>query len=276
MFVRPFWTDDGGSSLRRTDFGICWLKSCGVDAAALWEVLAEQYGFFGLVTNGKNLGLRITPGVEVDGMLAQVHFVAKDATAFVRRPVPGAQWWQLGPLSDAEAWHAAELVAAFGLQPLRGELRFGRSGPFRSVVYFTAAGTPTRCSLDDGSWGASAARLSAAAPPPQRPRKPPGTALSAQSTWGGPRTNPPPSSLHPATTHTGAPFSSAFPDRPWAAPPTVSRGGYPLTATSPAPPIAPFSAPVQRAASTSQFDAPSSTVLSSVAPAGSRDRKSVV
>ena len=147
LLVRPFWVSDNSSLLHRSDYEMCWLKSCTADAATLWDALWEQYGFFGLVTNGKNLGLRITPGIDVDGMLAQVHFATRDVSASIRRPVHGARWWQLGPLTDAEVWHAAELVAAFGLQPLRGELRYGRSGPFRSVVYFTAVGNQSSIRL---------------------------------------------------------------------------------------------------------------------------------
>ena len=51
------------------------------------------------------------------------------------------------------------MVAATGLQPLRDELRVGAAGPFRRFVYFSSTGVPSRFSLDDGSWGASAARL---------------------------------------------------------------------------------------------------------------------
>ena len=224
LLVRPFWVPDSRSSLQRSDYEICWLKNCPVDAATLWELLWEQYGFFGLVSNGKGLGLRVAPGVDTDGMLAQVHFATKDVAASIRRPVLGARWWRLGPLTDAEVWHASEMVAAFGLQPLRGELRFGRLGPFRSVVYFTAVGTPARYSLDDGSWSASAAQLSPASPPPPRPKRSSGSALSPQSVWAGPQaaspldTSPvgssepavqlPPRSLLPASSASSIPYNS--------------------------------------------------------------------
>ena len=242
LLVRPFWVSDGSSSLKRSDYEICWLKSCTADAATLWEALSEQYGFFGLVTNGRTLGLRVLPGVDVDGMLAQVHFATKDVTASIHRPVFGARWWQVGPLTDAEAWRATEVVAAFGLQPLRGELRFGRSGPFRSVVYFTAVGEPHRYSLDDGSWAASAAKLSPAAPPPQRPRKPLGPALSPQSTWAGPRTTSPPNTApmgplgpaHGTSPSNLCPVSAAVGIIPYSAPPVPTRSSaHPETAGPP-------------------------------------------
>jgi len=81
-----------------------------------------------------------------------------DAVA-VRTAVPGRRWWRLGPLTDAELWRAKEMVAAVGLLPLNGELRTGRKGPFRSYVYFAAVGQPRCRTLDDGSWGASAATV---------------------------------------------------------------------------------------------------------------------
>jgi hypothetical protein len=242
LFIHPFWTSDDANLIKRTDFDICWLKSCKLDAGALWDALWEQPGFYGLVTNGKGLGLRVAPGASTEALMAQVQFAAKDDKAFVRRPVSGARWWRLGPLTDAEVWHAAELVASCGLEPLRGELRIGRAGPFRSVVYFTAVGDPSRRSLDDGSWGSSTATLSPAEPPPQRssgsrqrpgptladppprrtspsqaarPRGSGGSALAPQSSWAGARPAAPPAPLpagqakKPATPVGAIPFASA-------------------------------------------------------------------
>ena len=245
LFVRPFWVSDGGNSIKRTDFDVCWLKSCTVNASVLWDALYEQPGLTGLVTNGKGLGLRVTPQADVAAMLAQVRHVANDDKVFVRRPVAGARWWRLGPLTDAEAWHAAELVAACGLEPLRGELRFGRLGPFRSVVYFTAVGEPVRRSLDDGSWGSSAATLCPAEPPPQRPSgsQRPGPALSSQSTWAGPRAATP-SGQSPSTPAFPAPAQLSSPTvQPWL--PSTSVPGSTMFPSLPPPAVPGATPPAQ-------------------------------
>ena len=119
------------------------------------------------------------------------------------------------------------MVAATGLVPLRGELRVARMGPFRSAVYFAAAGDPTRWSLDDGSWSASEARLTQAEPPPRRqpasaaaPRGPQsGVSLPAGTSWAGPRRGPAaaPSAVAPARQNLPQPADpnlAAPPQRP--------------------------------------------------------------
>jgi hypothetical protein len=125
---------------------------------------------------------------------AQVRFILGEESAQFRRATPGQKWWRLGPLRDAELWVAKDLIGQLGLAPLRDELRTARAGPFRSFVYFSAVGTPTKLSLDDGSWTGSEATLQPAEPPPRRsgPRSSPavariGSALAPQSSWAGPR-----------------------------------------------------------------------------------------
>ena len=222
LLVRPFWMADGGNTIKKSDYEVFWLKSCTTDANKLWEALWEQRGFCGVVTNGKGLGLRVAPGTDVATLQAQIRFIMQDDKAQVRCPVLGQRWWRLGPLTDAEVWHAADLVASCGLSPLRGELRLGRLGPFRSVVYFAAVGDPTRYSLDDGSWGSSEAALTPANPPPQRPPPARGAALAATSQWAGPRrpaAQLPSTSLPPAQAWLSATAPDGFPPLP-------ARGGH--------------------------------------------------
>lgn len=152
----------------------------------------------GLLPGDKDVAVRVNAGCSAEALQAvqaQVQFILEDRQAQFRRPVPGQRWWRLGPLTEAECWRLQEMVAATGLEPLRGELRVARMGPFRSAVYFAATGEPTKRSLDDGSWSASEARLTPAEPPPRR--QPGGLAASraplsrdalpAGSSWAGPR-----------------------------------------------------------------------------------------
>ena len=138
-----------------------------------------------MLPSSKDIAVRVTSVANLAELEAQIAFIFGSDAAKFRRAVPGQRWWRFGPLRDAELWAVKDLIAQTGLVPLRDELRTARAGPFRSYVYFAAAGSPSRTSLDDGSWSCSQAALQPAEPPPRR--KPPGPALSPQSTWGGPR-----------------------------------------------------------------------------------------
>ena len=165
LLVRPFWTPQTGKEVDRSQFNLVWLRRCAAPLEQLWTSLSSQPGFFGLVSDGNDIALRVSADADLYALQLQVQFVVKDEKASLHRPISGQRWWRLGPLTDAEAWRAAELVAATGLTPLRRELRFGRAGPFRQYVYFAAVGEPSRRQLDDGSWSATMAQLSPAAPP---------------------------------------------------------------------------------------------------------------
>ena len=99
------------------------------------------------------------------------------------------------------------MIQSLGLAPLRGELRHSRMGQWRHSVFFSAVGSPTRLSFDDGSRGCSEARLVEAQPPPRSTVKTAvasakvtsGAALPRSAAWAGPRQSAP----MPATPATG-------------------------------------------------------------------------
>ena len=202
LYLRPFWTQSTSPSVSRDLFSLLWARG-HIDAGPrLWEATKDSPGVAGLLLHGRDVAIRITPEANLHDLQSQLRFVVNDPQASLRSPIPGQRWWKLGPLTEAEMWRMKDMVAATGLQPLR-ELRVGAAGPFRRFVYFSATGTPSRFSLDDGSWGASEARLHPASPPPRRSGPPAslkspfaGPALSSQSTWGGAR-RPAPSAPAP-------------------------------------------------------------------------------
>ena len=127
-----------------------------------------------------------------------MRFALRDGTVATRSAVAGMRWWRLGPLTDDELWRVKDMMLELGLAPLGDELRTGKMGPYRSCVYFAAVGEPRCRTRDDGTWGASAAVLQEADPPPVRrtpgtstavasSRRLAGPALAPNSSWAGPR-----------------------------------------------------------------------------------------
>jgi hypothetical protein len=244
LFIRPFWTPSTGAELARDKFSLLWLKGRLEAAPRLWEVLRDVPGFYGLLADGKDLAVRVSADADRGAVQTQVTFALGDA-ATVRSAEPGVRWWRLGPLTDAEVWQAKALIASVGLELARDELRLARMGPFRSAIYFPARGQPARTSLDDGTWGGSAAQLSPADPPARR--KPvTGAALPPQSTWAGPRTSaapaarPQPSPPVPAPTGSSGnlqPASVATANVWFAEPPSQPPWAPSAPPTSAAPPV---------------------------------------
>ena len=194
LYLRPLWSDSTSKELQRACFKLLWLRGRRGDGPAVWERLRSEAGFVGLLVDGKDAAVRVKADASSQAIEAQLTFLlGKDIV--VRQATPGQRWWKLGPLTEAETYRALELIQKMGLEPLRGELRFGRMGYFRSCVYFAAVGTPSRLTLDDGTWAASHASLHPAEPPPRRgppsarPAPSGGTqsALAPQSNWAGPR-----------------------------------------------------------------------------------------
>ena len=187
LFVRPFWTKDTAPALQRQQSNLLYLKGRRADAARVWGALHEVAGVYGVLPAEKDLAVRISAerGAAAGEVQARIRAALQDPQASVRQPTPGATWWRLGPLTDAEVFRVRELISATGLAPLRDEVRLGGVGQFRRVAYFQATGQPTRLALDDGGWGrsTSSARLTPATPPPQR--RPVGLPVTA--TWAGPR-----------------------------------------------------------------------------------------
>ena len=219
LFIRPFWNPSTGPALDRSNFSLLWLQGSLDKGPQLWQALREVPGFFGLVGDGRDLGVRVS--VEADRRLvqSQVEFVLGSGSQ-LRSPVPGLRWWRLGPLTEAEAWHVKDLIAQTGLELARVDVRLARMGPFRLAAFFAATGTPVKTSFDDGSWTSSAAKLSPAEPPPRR--KPAGPALTSQSMWAGPRS---------AASPSAAPVSFPPPAQP--STPTV----WPSASMPPPPPV---------------------------------------
>ena len=185
LCVRPFWAADTGEAFKRTHFSLLWVRGRSADGPRLWDVLREHSGFFGLLYEGKDLAVRVSSEADVPALQAQLRFAVQDDKAQFKQATMGQRWWRLGPLADAEVWNIKELVRRVGLEPLRGEIRFGKAGPFRTFAFFAAVGEPSRRTLDDGSWMATEAQLTSAGPPPRKPLA--GGALPSQSVWGGAR-----------------------------------------------------------------------------------------
>lgn len=168
VFVRPLWTEATAADLRRDCFRLLFLRGRRAAASKIWAAFHTQPGFVGLVAEGKDVAVRVTPETNTQQVHAQLMLALGAENVAPRMATPGKRWWKLGPLTDAELWRAREMLADLGLQPLNDELRTGRMGPFRSCVFVAAVGEPRRRTFDDGSWGASAAVLQEAEPPPRR------------------------------------------------------------------------------------------------------------
>jgi hypothetical protein len=218
LYLRPFWTPSTGAAVDRKNFSLLWVRGRLQDGAQLWEALRAEHGFMGLLPSGGDIAVRVTAEANVEALQSQLTFKLGDAR--FRRAIPGQRWWRLGPLEDSEMWHVKELIRQLGLTPVRDELRVGKAGPFRKVVFFAAVEEPVKLSLDDGRWGSSAARLQPADPPPRsrapavRPstQAPPSEqALPATATWGGSRQPPQPSQPPVPPRQSGGPQSSALP-----------------------------------------------------------------
>jgi hypothetical protein len=187
LYIRPFWTASTGRAVARDNFSLLWVRGRVADGPRLWEALHSFVGVMGLVVDGKDVAVRVSGQVDEPALAAQLAFILRDDQAKFRRATPGLQWWRLGPLTEAELWRAEGIVAQTGLSPLRRELRFAKVG-FRHFVYFSAVGSPTKLSLDDGTWQGCEAKLQRAEPPPRStPPRASGGALPPTSVWGGSR-----------------------------------------------------------------------------------------
>lgn len=231
LYLRPFWTNSTGEAVARHHFHVHWLRGHIDKGPKLWQALWDKPGVFGLIPSGRDVGVRISTDTDLTTLEPHLRFGLDDQSATFRRGIPGQRWWRLGPLTEAEAWHAKDLIALTGLEPIRGELRFAQAGPFRRNVYFSAVGEPRRYSLDDGSWNGSAASLQISTPPPRhtsvarhsfpRPSNN-GPALTSLSTWGGAR----------QTSTTASPFQQ--PALVATSRPSVSPSLFPPLRSSPA------------------------------------------
>ena len=225
-YLRPFWTERTSPAVGRDKFQLLWVKAPLSQGPALWDAVRHLDTVAGLRLGDKDVAIRasatITPEEEGD-ILTQVQFVLKNQQAQLRRATPGQKWWRLGPLTEAETWHMADLVRSTGLTPVNDQLRVGKMGPFRFCVYFAATGEPLRRSLDDGSWEASSARLEPANPPPRRSATSASVpSLPPEAVWGrrqapapAPTNSPPRQSPHRQSVDVS---SAAFPPLPAAAP----------------------------------------------------------
>lgn len=210
-FLRPFWTGNTGKELERGNFALLWARGRFDRAADIWAAVREQPGVVGLYAdpNGKDVAVRVTVDADVSQVQAQLRHGLRDDTVSFRRAVAGLRWWKLGPLHASEEWHVKELIAKLGLVPLDNTLSTASAGPFRCWVHFASTGDPVEAmTLDDGSWGASSARLLPSRPPPRRTL--PGTVV-----WAGPRTSASvlPSPGQPAQTR-GPKVAEGYPERP--------------------------------------------------------------
>ena len=229
LYLRPFWTAMTDSSIGRERFSLLWLRGQAERGPEIWKVFHRRDGVVGLLLTGRDIALRVTPAANVVELEAQLGLSLGNAGVRFRQATAGQRWWRLGPLTEAECWRALEMVRSMGLEPLRGELRHARMGRWRHAVYFSAVGSPTKTTLDDGSRSCSEAFLQESSPPPRPPPRSAaagpsmmtGSALAPSSTWAGPRQAPP----------AGPPSAFAPP-----APPAASQVQLPQFQAAPPPP----------------------------------------
>ncbi len=101
--------------------------------------------------------MRVTEDADLRALQGHLGHLTGDVKAAFRQATPGARWWRLGPLHEADLYRLKELIARTGLTLLRDEVHIAAAGPFRKAAFFAATGDPTSTSLDDGSWGGLAA-----------------------------------------------------------------------------------------------------------------------
>ena len=202
-FLRPFWTKDTGPEVQRDKFALQWLRGQAGEAERVWAALRDEPGFYGLLAGGPDIAVRLSPEADSARALQRVRFALKKVDLGFRSAKPGAKWWRLGPLTQAEAANVRLLIGSLGLRLEGDQVRFAAAGHFRSTAFFRASGEPSRLTLDDGGWNSSAAELRAADPPPRRPGpghslftpgerpaprpSPGGGELPVTAVWGGPR-----------------------------------------------------------------------------------------
>lgn len=235
LYLRPFWNAGTGEAVKRENFVLLWSRGGAERGPALWDTFHGKKGVVGLYLQGRDVALRVTKDAHVPELQAQLRHMMNDTGASFRMATPGSRWWRLAPLTEAETWRVRDMITQLGLAPLHGQVRLAGAGPFRRAAYFAAVGSPSRMTLDDGSWTSSSAQLSPCQPPPQAPRPSagarrgpaaPGPALAPGSTWGGARAQQTP--VAPSTP--GAPVRS-----PTALPSGSSRGPQPKPKPSPRP-----------------------------------------
>lgn len=184
LLVRPFFTERTSKDLGKDRYKLLRARGSAAHAAQLWETIHDLPGVFGVLVDRGDLAVRYNAEAHIPTLQAQLRFI--DDKAVFREAIPGQRWWRLGPMKEAEVWQLKSLIADTGLS-LRNEPRTGPAGPFRSFAFFLATGVPTKLSFDDGTWGASDAKLQPAAPPPRTRRgigyKPIFTESAAKHTW---------------------------------------------------------------------------------------------
>ena len=192
-------------------------------------VLHRRPGVADLLLSGRDVALRVTSAANVAELQAQLDLFTGNAGVRFKQATMGQRWWRFGPLTEAECWRALEMVRSMGLEPLRGELRHARMGRWRHAVYFSAVGSPTRTSLDDGSRTCSEAFLQEVKPPPRQPPRTAfatpssavGSALSPHSAWAGPRSAAPQPAATPTQSEAPATRPADWPVLPHMSSPPV-------------------------------------------------------
>ena len=206
LYIRPFWTASTDSSISREKFQPLWMRGQVERGPQLWEIFHRRAGVAGLLLSGRDIALRATSSANKVELQAQLDEICGVGSVHLRQAMAGQRRWRIGPMTAAESWRTLELVRSMGLEPLRGELTPGWMGRWRHCAYFSAVGSPTRTTLDDGSRKCSEAYLLEVGP--QR-RPPPrtgfaaakafaGPALTAESRWAGTWTSASPSPSDPA------------------------------------------------------------------------------
>ena len=146
LYLRPFWTASTAASLSREQFDLMWLRGQAERGPELWETFRRRDGVVGLLLSGRDIALRVTSSANAMELQAQLDLVFGSGGVRFRQATAGQRWWRLGPLTEAESWHALAMVRSMGLEPLRGELRLARLGRWRHAAFFRS-GVPKAAHL---------------------------------------------------------------------------------------------------------------------------------
>ena len=94
LYLRPFWTESTGSAAGRSQFSLLWLRDRLEDGPRIWEAVRQSPGVFGLLATSKDVAVRVSSGVDLPALQAQLQFTLGDKAAQFRRAVPGKRWWR--------------------------------------------------------------------------------------------------------------------------------------------------------------------------------------
>ncbi len=78
------------------------------------DCTAKGAGILGLLAGGPDSAVRLGPDANASRALQQVRFALQRQELNFCQAVPGARWWKIGPLPQAESTHVHGPISLFG------------------------------------------------------------------------------------------------------------------------------------------------------------------